>query len=94
MKQQLVVSNLTQHKAGDLCSSETSWGPDFIGTDGQLCDMEAKTLTPLCTTKNVEGCIVINDDKKTLTRRTQVAKREAHVSHKTYEAIKYWDSGN
>ncbi|KAF5228856.1 hypothetical protein FAUST_10830 [Fusarium austroamericanum] len=92
MEHKLVVSNLTQHKAEDLCSSETSWGPDFIGTDGQFCDMGTKKLTPLCSTKDVDGCIVVDGDKKTLTRRSRVAKREAHITHKTYKAIDHWES--
>jgi hypothetical protein len=92
MERKLVVSNLKQHKAEDLCSSETSWGPDFIGTDGQFCDMGTKKLTPLCSTKDVDGCIMIDDDNKTITRRSRVAKREAHITHKTYKAIDHWES--
>ena len=92
MENKLVVSNLKQHKAKDLCSSETSWGPDFVGTDGQFCDMVTKKLTPLCSNKDVDGCIMIDDDNKTLTRRSRVAKREVHVTHKTYKAIDNWKS--
>ncbi|RSL61019.1 hypothetical protein CEP54_006481 [Fusarium duplospermum] len=91
MEQKLVVSNLTQHKAEELCSSETSWGPDFVGTDGMFCDMGTKTLTPLCSTRNVEGCIVIDNDNKAITKRSRVAKREADITHKTYKAINHWD---
>ncbi|KAJ4007426.1 hypothetical protein NW752_007593 [Fusarium irregulare] len=92
MENKLIVSNWKQHKAEDLCSSETSWGPDFIGTDGQFCDMGTKKLTPLCSTKDVDGCIMIDDDNKTLTRRSRVAKRETHIAHKTYKAIDHWES--
>lgn len=93
MEQKLVVSDLKQHKAEDLCSSQMSWGPDFIGTDGQFCDMGTKKLTPLCSTKDVDGCIMIDDDNKTLTKRSRVAKREVNVTHKTYKAIDHWESG-
>lgn len=92
MEEKVVVSNLTHHKAEDLCSSETSWGPDFIGTDGQFCDMGTKKLTPLCSTQDVDGCIVVDDDEKTLTKRFRIAKRNEHITHKTYKAIDHWES--
>lgn len=91
MEERLIVSNLTQHRAEELCSSETSWGPDFVGTDGQFCDMGTKTLTPLCSTENVEGCIDIDHNSNVVNKRSFVAKREVSMPHKSYSNIKRWD---
>ncbi|KAK7432958.1 hypothetical protein QQZ08_000429 [Neonectria magnoliae] len=91
MEQKLVVSNLKQHKAVDLRSSDTSWGPDFVDTDGMFCDMGTKPLTPLCLTKNVHGCIITDDETKSVTKRSLVAKRVVDITHKTYKAVNHWD---
>ncbi|EEP78502.1 predicted protein [Uncinocarpus reesii 1704] len=50
MRDVLVVSGWPQHKAEELCKSETSVGPDFASLSDKLfCDMEHKELWPLCT---------------------------------------------
>lgn len=84
MEERLVVSNIARYKAQNLCSSETSWGPDFVSTDGMFCDMGMKTLTPLCSTENVYGCIKIDDKLKVVTKRFVAVKR------KVYKTIKHW----
>lgn len=91
MEEKLVVSDFKQHKAEDLCSSDTSWGPDFVGTDGMFCDMSTKTLTPLCSTKNVQGCITIDEEKRSVTKRSMVARREVDTTHKAYKKINHWN---
>ncbi|OAQ76812.1 hypothetical protein VFPFJ_10594 [Purpureocillium lilacinum] len=90
MENTLVVSNITQHTAEEVCSSATSWGPDFIGSDGKFCDMGAKVLSPLCSTENVAGCIDINSEKKTATKRSFIGKRSVDTPHRTYEDINNW----
>ena len=91
MEQSLVISNATHHKAENLCSSDTSWGPDFVGTDGMFCDMGTKTLTPLCASENVHGCINIDDQAKTVRKRSTVVKRAVDTIHKSYEKISHWN---
>lgn len=86
----LVVSNLTQHRAADLCDSETSWGPDFIGSDGLFCDMQTKTLTPLCSAHDVDGCLNVDSLEKRVTKRATVAKRLVDLDHKSYQRVDQW----
>lgn len=84
------MSNYTSHTAADVCNSATSWGPDFVGVDGMFCDMESKIMTPLCTAEDVDGCVVINEQAGTLTKRISVARRAADVAHKSYKVIQHW----
>lgn len=90
MEQQLVVSQIEQHKAENMCNSTTSWGPDFVSPDGMFCDMGTKTLIPLCSKENVPGCISLDEEKKTLKKRAFIAKRAVDADHKTYEHINNW----
>ncbi|GIZ49754.1 hypothetical protein CKM354_001278100 [Cercospora kikuchii] len=85
----LVVSNITGEDAELLCSSETSWGPDFVGADGRFCDMEFKQLTQLCEVANVDGCIELDPTSQSLVKRTSVARREVKAVHKQYQHITY-----
>lgn len=90
MENRLVVSKISQHKAADLCNSKTSWGPDFVGSDGYFCDMHTKTMTPVCSFHNVDGCINVNTKDKTTTKRFSVAKRQVEKEHKTYGTVSQW----
>ncbi|KAF2999896.1 hypothetical protein E8E13_008461 [Curvularia kusanoi] len=90
MHVQLIMSNYTSHTAADLCNSATSWGPDFVGVDGMFCDMGSKVMTPLCATESVDGCVVIDEQARTFTRRISVAKRAADVAHKSYKKVHHW----
>jgi hypothetical protein len=90
MQDQLIMSNYTSQPAEQLCTSETSWGPDFIGPDGNFCDMSAKTLTPLCSTRDVDGCVEVDENEGTLVKRMNVARRSANVVHKSYGKISKW----
>jgi hypothetical protein len=55
MTDNLITSNFNSQPAERLCSSETSWSPDFIGPDDNFCDMEKKELVPLCAVNNFDG---------------------------------------
>ncbi|PKK52751.1 hypothetical protein CI102_2487 [Trichoderma harzianum] len=90
MENRLVVSKISQHKAVDLCNSTTSWGPDFVGSDGMFCDMHTKTLTPVCSFIDVDGCIDVDTDDKTITKRFTMAKREVALKHKSYSTVSQW----
>ncbi|OAR01230.1 hypothetical protein LLEC1_00186 [Akanthomyces lecanii] len=91
MDDRLVVSNITQHSTEELCSSETAWGPDFIGSDGYFCDMSSKTLIPICSKQNVDGCINLHDNDKAITKRSAIAKRVINSPHKSYGVVTHWD---
>jgi hypothetical protein len=91
MENELIVSNnITSHSASDLCSSNISRGPDFIGSDGLYCDMGSKTLTPLCSTEDVDGCLAIDDTTNTVVKRTAIGRRNVELAHKSYRTVKYW----
>ncbi|KAJ6445331.1 Aspercryptin biosynthesis cluster protein B [Purpureocillium lavendulum] len=90
MEKRLVVSALEQHTAKEVCESKTSWGPDFVGSDGMFCDMDSHTLAPLCSTENVDGCVNINNGTKTVTKRSSVARREVEHVIRSYESIANW----
>ncbi|KAI2485079.1 hypothetical protein Ptr902_04019 [Pyrenophora tritici-repentis] len=91
MTERLIMSNFTSHPAEELCSSATSWGPDFIGSDGKFCDMGSKTLIPLCSSKDIDGCIEVDEDNGTLVKRMSVARRFANIVHKNYRSISKWE---
>lgn len=82
-----MVSNSTHQNAEDLCTSETSWGPDFIGGDGKFCDMSSKQLIPLCSVEDVDGCVEVSDAEMTVAKRSTVARRRVKTVHKSYKTI-------
>ncbi|SMQ44895.1 unnamed protein product [Zymoseptoria tritici ST99CH_3D7] len=100
---ELVVSNLPGQTAEELCSSETSWGQDFVGVDGKYCDMETKTLYTLCSTEEVDDCVemssLLDADAGSeepgaameVVKRTSVAKRSVTLPLKSYKKVDYND---
>ncbi|KAF1834209.1 hypothetical protein BDW02DRAFT_569351 [Decorospora gaudefroyi] len=90
MTEQLIVSNRTSQPAEELCNSDLSWGPDFIGPDGKFCDMGSKTLMPLCSSEAVDGCVEVNEDEGNVVKRMSVAKRVTGVVHKSYKNVQKW----
>jgi len=90
MTEALVVSNIASHSAKGLCESATSWGPDFVDAHGNFCDMGSKTLTPLCSSQDVDGCVDVDEDESAVVKRMSVAKRTTSVKHKSYKKIAKW----
>lgn len=87
--EQLVVQALNSGiTAEELCGSETSWGPDYIGSDHKFCDMADKVVSPLCELENVEGCIEYDEANQSITKRASVARRSVKAHHKSYKVIK------
>jgi hypothetical protein len=86
----LVMSKIPNQFASDLCNSTTSWGPDFIGTDGFFCDMSIKEMLPLCSSHDVEGCVEIDEAEKALTKRSTIARREVKSVHRSYKTISHY----
>ncbi|KAI1459464.1 hypothetical protein F4805DRAFT_63649 [Annulohypoxylon moriforme] len=61
----LVISNSKQHTADGLCSSDTSYGPDFVNTAaGTFCRMSDKKQFPVCSKTVTDNCF--NTDSKQL----------------------------
>lgn len=89
MENRLIISNHKGHTAADLCRSATSWGPDFVGSDKQFCDMGSKTLLPLCSEQNVDDCVDIDQAGAVVTKRS-IARRKVS-SVKSYSKVSVWD---
>lgn len=88
MENRLIISHFSSHTAEHLCNSETSWGPDFVGTDGKFCDMATKTLIPLCSKEDVDGCVDLDQNGTVVTKRS-IARRTVPVT-KTYTKVSVW----
>lgn len=91
MTDKLITSTWHAHTAAHLCGHAKSWGPDFVGSDGYFCDMETKTLSPLCSTKEVEGCVDVDAEGKKITKRTSVARRTVNTTHRSYKKVVQWE---
>lgn len=103
MENKLIISDIASHSAANLCNSETSWGPDFVSSvEGKLCDMSTKTLYPLCSKEQVDGCVEIetkpaNSAARTVsvaTQRLSVARRTVSGPLKSYEETAVWAGDN
>ncbi|KAI5247358.1 hypothetical protein E4T42_06012 [Aureobasidium subglaciale] len=88
MENRLIISSHAGHTAEHLCDSATSWGPDFVGADGQFCDMATKTLSPLCSKKDVDGCMDVSQDGTVVAKRS-IARRSVPIT-KAYAVVSVW----
>lgn len=66
----LVINSRPEQSAITLCNSPTSRGSDFVSVDEDLfCDMDTKTLYPLCSQKVTTGCFDVDAEKLQLRKR-------------------------
>ena len=57
MSSHIIGSQDTSHSALKLCSSDTSYSPDFVSfSEGIFCDMGTKTPWPLCSSSVTDDC--------------------------------------
>jgi len=56
--------------------------------------MSSKSLSPLCSNSKVDGCVDFDNNSKTVTKRTTVARRSVNMVHKTYNTINKWGGYN
>lgn len=93
------MSDIDDQSAEELCTSDTSWGWDFIGPDGKYCDMETHTMLPLCSHEEVDGCINLDENEETgtkrLTRRSLTKRSDGFIEAtdrvaKEYNHITHW----
>ena len=92
MSNHLVKSNLTTHTASSLCDSKSSRGPDFLShAEGQFCDMETKTLWPICASAQDKDCF--DNDAHDVRLAGSVGKRDEPVMAymKNYTRFTHWD---
>lgn len=92
MLDRLIVSNRTSQTAEGLCNSATSWGFDFIGSDGKFYDMGTKILTSLCSSDPIDGCFEVDEDGVNVVKRMSIARRSTNIVHRSYNNIEKWDS--
>lgn len=88
MEQLLVVSSHDHQTAEELCTHGMSYGPDFVDSKGNYCDMSTKTLSPLCTGTETTGCVTFSEDGKTISKRSSVARRTVDAVHKSFTNVK------
>lgn len=82
----LIVDNSTEHATRTLCSSATSWGPDYANiADGLYCRMSDKSMFPICGATAVDSCFDL--DTKTLIIGGKAARNE------TYTRVTKWGTG-
>ncbi|EGD93027.1 hypothetical protein TESG_00584 [Trichophyton tonsurans CBS 112818] len=98
-KSELVISDSEFHSAEKLCISDTSMGPDFVHTgEGLFCDMDAKTLYPLCTGIEEKGadCFDLNAQRVNFGSKTDNIKTASSVSPagepNRYPRVRIWTS--
>jgi hypothetical protein len=88
MLERLVIQALNAGvTAEELCGSETSWGPDYIGSDQKFCDMTDKVVSSLCELEDVDGCVEFDDTDLSLKKRSSVARRAVKTQHKFYKTV-------
>lgn len=94
IQERLIISDIEHHTAAELCMDENSYGPDFVGSDGYFCDMETKTLLPLCSTENVAGCVTLDVDGMSISNHSSPIGKFSVASagdllHK-YQKVTQW----
>ncbi|KAL6721491.1 hypothetical protein ACLMJK_000595 [Lecanora helva] len=89
-QQVLVISDIQKHSAEELCASDSSHGPDFVSKyENKFCDMETKTIHPLCDGSLQTECFDIDQNGKKLRKRGGMGGRIT----KEYGKIQSW-TGN
>ena len=91
-QKQLIVSPDPQHAATMLCESATSSGPDFVSlSEGLYCDMDEKTLWPICSSVNTAtSCFDMTSNSLLLPAASSGSKRQVTRGSKTYEKVIQW----
>jgi hypothetical protein len=85
----LVVSrDADNHKTERLCNTANSVGPDFLNlAEGQFCNMQDKTLWPVCSNQDQTDCFDVDTKQLVQTGVKGIRKRSA-----PYSRIDDWTS--
>lgn len=95
---QLVISDVACHSAKEVCESKTSAGPDFVSTaEGLFCDMESKSLWPLCSESLTDSCFDLNERGMRYhghdvdgTTKSELRVRGEDFGAKVYRDVQNW----
>jgi hypothetical protein len=87
MDKRLLVSNYANDNATELCEHEMSYGPDAVGSDGYFCDMATRELHPLCSFRDIHGCVNVDVENNKITKRSTVAKRSMDLDYRSYDKL-------
>lgn len=95
-RDRLVVTPYKKHSVIELCNSETSWGPDEVSLNERMfCDMDTKTLYPLCEDQTTMNCFDLDAETLVLPEGN-VAQDGVQVNPrgvpapKKYKTTDYW----
>jgi hypothetical protein len=88
----LLVNSRPEQSARKLCNSPTSRGSDFASVDeGLFCDMDTKTLYPLCSATHKTDCFDLEADEMQMRKRDMQGLYARDAAPKRYKKIQYVD---
>ena len=88
--ERLIVSSRPSQSARFLCDSPTSRGSDFVSVaEGLFCDMETKTLYPVCSPSSVSACFDLDASNPHLRKAGPVGRRALAMMR--YKRISRWE---
>ncbi|KAK8102550.1 hypothetical protein PG984_015696 [Apiospora sp. TS-2023a] len=80
----LIITSDPGHSAKELCESATSYGADTVSMAERLfCDMEAKTLYPLCQEGEEKATMHTNTNSSAVVRGRRAVKEETKKEKKS-----------
>lgn len=91
LSHRLQKSRHAAHTATKLCESATSSGPDFVSyEEGKFCDMDTRTVWPLCKTESDPECFDVDAGDFRVVKR--MGKREVSTlaGVKRYTRVTEW----
>lgn len=92
--EQLIVNSRPQQSAIELCNSPMSRGADFVSTaEGLFCDMDTKTLYPICSAGVAADLDCFDIDSKEPHLRTAFERKLGRRASKwrRYKKVSHWD---
>ncbi|OBT61310.1 hypothetical protein VE03_09597 [Pseudogymnoascus sp. 23342-1-I1] len=89
-KRIIISTNNPTHNATELCMHPMSHSSDVVGLDGYYCNMEIRELRPLCSSLDVEGCVIFDIESRKVQKRVSLGKRTANVNYRSYEKASVW----
>ncbi|KAF2088543.1 hypothetical protein K490DRAFT_64592 [Saccharata proteae CBS 121410] len=90
LSSKLVVSSISQHNATDLCANEMSHGPDMVDSHGYYCDMDTKTVHPLCSVAQTDDCVDFDESSGALNKRSLDEFGVQSIHKRSFDKIINW----
>jgi hypothetical protein len=87
----LIITAKESHSARELCESESSYGPDTVSSvEGLFCDMDTKTLYPLCNGSNTaDVCFDVETKQLMLSSGEKIRQGRSSIP-KDYNRVDNW----